>query len=52
MIESIRQLTLGSAAKNSSKSSGTGTQGPEISITSIILLQFPRCSLVGYNGCG
>lgn len=35
----MRQLTLGSTAKNSSKSSGTVTQGPEIPILSIILLQ-------------
>lgn len=45
-MESLIQLSLGSTAKNSSKGSGTSTQGPEMPILSVLLLQFERYSLV------
>ena len=36
----MRWLTLGSTAKNSGKSSGTGTQGPELSILTLYCCSF------------
>lgn len=40
MIENVGQLNLGSTTKNSSSSSGTGTQGPELTIPSIRVPRF------------